>query len=84
MVPPKKTCGSEEQSARPCDDCSLKSDWMTTEQVAEYLCLSPGNVRNMTSNGQLPHYKLGRRNRYLRSEIQGLLLRNRRGVTCGN
>lgn len=81
---PKRTCGPVVDAGKACDGCSLKTEWMTTEQVAQYLVLSTASVRNMASNGQLPHYKLGRRNRYLRSEIENLLLHNGRGVSNGN
>lgn len=81
---PKRTCETVVDAGKSCDQCSLKTEWMTTEQVAQYLILSVASVRNMASNGQLPYRKLGRRNRYLRSEIQNLLLRNERGVNHGN
>jgi excisionase family DNA binding protein len=61
---------------------SLKNeleDLLTTEQLAEYLKLSPAAVRNMTSSGQLPYYKLGRRNRYSLNEIKALLLTKQKG-----
>src|SRR5262245_49933019 len=34
-------------------------DWMTTDQAAQYLNLSAGSLRNMSSSGQIPYYKLG-------------------------
>lgn len=58
---------------------SLKSEWMDSVEAAEYLRLSVGALRNLTSNGHVPFYKLGNRNRYLKSELQNLLLKNRRG-----
>lgn len=66
-------------------DCSLKyREWMTTEEAAAYLGLSPGALRNMTSNGQVPYHKLGRRNRYQMVELKQLLLSQKRGVSHGN
>lgn len=59
-------------------------EWLTTEQAADYLGLSVGALRNMTSNGQVPHYKLGRRNRYLVVELRQLLSSQKRGVSHGN
>jgi excisionase family DNA binding protein len=54
-------------------------EWLTTEGAAEYLGISVGSVRNMTSRGQLPYRKLGRLNRYKKDELRDLLNRNRRG-----
>jgi excisionase family DNA binding protein len=64
---------------------SLKTrEWLTSEQAADYLGLSVGALRNMTSNGQVPYHKLGRRNRYLRVELRQLLLSQKRGARNGN
>jgi excisionase family DNA binding protein len=57
---------------------SLKT-WMTTEQAARYLGVPLGSLRNMTSNGQIRYYKLGRRNRYKLSDLHELLLSGKRG-----
>ena len=54
-------------------------EWLTTEGAAEYLGISVGSIRNMTSRGQLPYRKLGRLNRYKKDELRDLLNRNRRG-----
>lgn len=59
-------------------------EWMTTEEVAAYLKIPIGTLRNMTSNGRLPFYKLGRRNRYLRSDLRQLLFSNKKGVIYGD
>lgn len=56
---------------------------MSTEDAAEFLGLSVASLRNMTSQGQIPYYKLGRRNRYSRNELTQLLLGNRRGGSYG-
>lgn len=53
--------------------------WFDTEEAAEFLKVSPGCLRNMTSNGQVPFYKLGKRNRYLKRELHDLLLSKKRG-----
>lgn len=57
-----------------------QDEWLSSEEAANYLKIPVGTLRNMTSNGQLPFYKLGRLNRYLRSELKKLLLSNKRGV----
>lgn len=54
-------------------------EWLTTEMAAKYLKVSIPSLRNMTSNGQIPFYKLGGRNRYLLSDLRKLLLSQKRG-----
>jgi len=56
-----------------------KLEWMTTKEVAVYLSVSEAQVRNWASNGTIVYHKLGRLNRYLKSEIDALLLTNKRG-----
>lgn len=60
-------------------DCSLKTEWLDSEEAAKFLRISVKALRNMTSNGQLPFYKLGRRNRYRKDELEAQLLSKRRG-----
>lgn len=55
------------------------NEWLTTEQAAKYLGLSVPSLRNMSSNGKIPFYKLGKRNRYRLIELRELLLSERRG-----
>lgn len=60
--------------------CISENDrWFDTETAAEYLCMSVKTLRNMTCNGKIPFYKLGKNNRYLKSELDKILLSNRRG-----
>lgn len=59
------------------------TEWFTTEQAARYLGVSPSSLRNMSSNGQVPYYKLGRRNRYRAPELRELLLSRKRGGIHG-
>jgi excisionase family DNA binding protein len=67
------------------EDSSLKTEkMMSTEETAEFLGITVGSLRNMTSQGKLPYYKLGRRNRYSRNELIQLLLKNKRGGSYGN
>lgn len=68
------------------DSSSLKTEWLTTKEAAEFLKIPVGSLRNLTSNGKVPYYKLTgtRLNRYLRSELQGLLLSGFRGGSYGN
>lgn len=68
------------------EDCSLKieEEWLTTEQAAVYLKVSVPSLRNMSSNGQIPYHKLGRRNRYSLAELRKHLLLQERGGFYGN
>lgn len=78
---------SYEHNCNTCCEGSLKSEnaeWLTTEQAAKYLCLPVGTVRNLTSNGKIPYYKLGRLNRYLCEDLRKLLLKQKRGANYGN
>ena len=56
------------------EDC-----WMTPREAAEYLRLGYKRLLNMSSSGQIPYHKLGRSNRYLKSELFQLLQSQRKG-----
>lgn len=61
-------------------DCSLKTEeWLTSEEAAKFLRISVKALLNMASNGYVPFYKLGRRNRYRKDELEALLLSQKRG-----
>lgn len=59
-------------------------EWLTTKQAALYLKVSEGSLRNMTSNGHVIHYKLGRRTRYRLIDLRNLLISQKRGGSYGN
>jgi excisionase family DNA binding protein len=59
-------------------------EWLTTEDAAEFLKLSVASLRNETSNGKIPYYKLGGRNRYNKNDLRKLLLSKKRGGSNGN
>jgi excisionase family DNA binding protein len=63
----------------PPQPSSLKIEWLDSEEAAKLLRISVGALRNMTSNGQIPFYKLGSRNRYRKDELENLLLSQRKG-----
>lgn len=56
-----------------------EDEWMSSEEAAQYLKLSIGSLRNLVSSGIITYYKLGARNRYRRSDLRDLLLRQKRG-----
>ena len=59
---------------------SLTTDWLTTFEAAEYLRISPATLRNMTYSGRIPYTKLGRSNRYSKTQLDRLLLANAKGI----
>ena len=61
------------------DDDESEERFLTTDEAALYLGVTVGTVRNMVCRGELPYYKLGRRNRYKLSELKNLLQSNKRG-----
>lgn len=57
----------------------ISDEWLNHVEASSYLKVSEGELRNMVSRGEVPYYKLGRRNRYRLSELKELLLSNRQG-----
>jgi excisionase family DNA binding protein len=55
--------------------------WLNTAEAAEYLSTSKGQLLNLVSRGEIPYYKLGRSNRYLKEELDKLLLSTRREIS---
>ena len=51
------------------ENCSLKIEWLTTNEAAAYLKVSAKSLRNMVCNGSVPVHRLGRRLRFLVSEL---------------
>lgn len=62
----------------------FEDDILTTNEAAIFLKISVGTLRNLTSNGKVPYYKFGRRNRYFKSELLGLILNKPKGGLHGN
>ena len=51
----------------------LEEDWLTSDEAAQYLKISIKTLMNLSSNGQIHYYKLGRLNRYKKSELAKLI-----------
>ena len=51
--------------------------WMTLEEVADYLRLSRSKLYDMAQSGEIPCSKVAGRWRFLRSEIDDWMLRQR-------
>lgn len=54
--------------------------YLTTKEVAIFLGVKEQQVRNWTSEGKLPFYKLGRLNRYKWCEIKEIIDSNPAGL----
>ena len=65
-------------------DNSEAEEWLNSNEAAAYLKISRQVLMNLSSNGKVPFYKFGRRNRYLKSQLRDLLMANPRGVSHGN
>ncbi len=81
VSPPGREEVFENRGGEVCGSTDLI--WMTTEEAAKYLRISSKSLLNMASNGNIPYYKLQNRNRYLKSDLDTVLLSNRRGGACG-
>lgn len=54
--------------------CSDYSPWLTVDQLADYLSVSPGTVRNWVSQKYIPYAKRGRIVRFHRQKIDTWLM----------
>ena len=73
----------EEKNGDLAPPLLIEQEWLNTEETASYLRLSIGSVRNLTSNGEIPYYKLGRRTRYRLEDLRNLLLSKKRAGVYG-
>ena len=53
-----------------------KLKWMTSKEAAAYIRVSVGQLRNMVWRGQLRSYHLANRLRFMRSDLDHLLLKS--------
>ena len=58
---------------------SINDEWLNSKQAARYMKVSVEQLMNLTSSGQVPHYKMGRANRYLKAELMEFLLQTPKG-----
>jgi len=54
----------------------VNSPWLTVEQLADYLSVSSGTIRNWVSQKYIPHIKKGRIVRFHRNQIDAWLSAN--------
>jgi len=57
----------------------MESEWLTVEEVAQYLKVSKTTVYRWTTEGRLQKYKAGRFNRYKKSEVDQVMESGREG-----
>ncbi len=51
----------------------MESEWLTVEEVAQYLKVSKTTVYRWTEEGRLKKYKAGRFNRYKKSDVDQVM-----------
>ena len=70
-------------ASKESKDCSLikenSDNWLNSKETALYLKISIKTLFNLTSNGRIPFYKFGRRNRYKLDDLRNLLSSQPRG-----
>ena len=49
------------------------SKWLTTKEAAQLLRVSISALKTMVHRGQVPAFKLGRRNRFLKEDLDRLI-----------
>lgn len=74
-----KPCATYDDAVFKETESSLKIEWLNSDEAANLLKISKQTLMNLTSNGKLPFYKFGRRNRYRKDELNQVLLNERRG-----
>ena len=57
--------------------------FLTTAEAAHFLGITSQALLNLVSNGKVPHYKFGRRNRYCLNELRQMISKNKRGPRDG-
>jgi len=55
------------------DGASVETPWLTVEELAAYLSVSPGTVRNWVSQEYIPHARRGRVLRFHKDRIDDWL-----------
>lgn len=60
------------------EKCDEKTVILTAQEAADFLKMPLGSLRNLTSDGKIPYYKIGRRVRYLKSDLIALLFKKQR------
>jgi len=80
LIPSNRCLQQSIDSANTSDSQFFEIKWLSSDEAAAHLRISVKSLLNESSNGKIPHYKLGRRNRYRLDELNELLLVQKRGV----
>ena len=80
MKQPIKSCAIESKGYNTLHVGIDSNDWMTSKEAAKYLGISVKALHNLNSLGRIPYFKLGSRNRYLRNELESLIITNPKGT----
>jgi excisionase family DNA binding protein len=56
-------------------DNRIEREWLSTEEAAYFLCITPNALRIMVHRGQIQVYKFGRRLRFKVKDCQVLFLK---------
>lgn len=63
----------DKKIARELKPSPVDVRWLTTCEAAQYLRVSISSIKTMIYRGQVRVHKLGRRNRFLREELERLI-----------
>ncbi|MCC6953724.1 MAG: helix-turn-helix domain-containing protein [Deltaproteobacteria bacterium] len=55
-------------------------EWLSTEEAAELLRISVQALRQRCYRGEIPYYKFGRSSRFVRAELEAILLNSKRTI----
>jgi excisionase family DNA binding protein len=53
----------------------IEREWLSTEEAAHFLCLSPNALRIMVHRGQIQVFKIGRRLRFRLKDCHALFVK---------
>lgn len=67
------------RSTQTNSSLKIEEKWLNHEEAADYLRLTPKGLYNLSSNGKVKFYKIGRRNRYLLDDLRNLSLAKPKG-----
>ena len=79
---PPLTLLRDDASNRDVAPSSLKTDpnWLDTKGAAALLMTSPGQIRNLVSEGRIPYFKPFGRLRFKRTDLERLIEGSRKGA----
>ena len=70
--------GQSENYAKENHNKAVSNDWLNMEQAAVYLNIAKPTLYSMTSNNEIAFHKSGRKNVFLKSDLDNYLKERRR------